>query len=247
MKLAHSDLLNHLWITDMHIKQTALLCCADMILHQLTIDRMPQFDWIFFDGLSETTNSIQHRPIFCFVDWLLPEISGLALCRRLRDMSVTRNAHIIIAIEQNDNDARRRALKAGADDYLTGPLTIDKMIERLALPRKNFESAVIPPVSHGEIEIDNAAFLVRYRGKRLSLPPNEFRLLAHFVQHPDRAFSRSSLIAIVGKDKEAIDDRTVDVWIGRLRKTLKQNGVPDPIRSVRSIGYVFDGTGPMLQ
>ena len=81
---------------------------------------------------------------------------------------------------------------------------------------------------------------MRFRGNPLPLRPNEFRLLAHFCEHPDQVFSRTALIERIGKDSEAIDERTVDVWIGRLRRSLTGHGVPDPLRTVRSLGYVLD-------
>jgi two-component system, OmpR family, phosphate regulon response regulator PhoB len=178
--------------------------------------------------------------LWCFVDWLLPEISGLELCRRLREHPATREAHITMILEADDPDARRRALRAGADDYLVGPVDVAKLARRLHRP----STVHLPPaqkLQHGALEIDPAAFLARYRGQRIGLAPNEFRLLAHFVENPDRVFTRNSLIGMVGKDNGVIDDRTVDVWIGRLRRALKEQGVPDPLRTVRSVGYVFDG------
>jgi two-component system phosphate regulon response regulator PhoB len=92
----------------------------------------------------------------------------------------------------------------------------------------------------GELSVDLAAFLARWRGKAILLRPTEFRLLVHFMANPDRVFSRSSLIRHLGKDAEATDVRTVDVWIGRLRRSLKAHDVPDPLRTVRSLGYVLD-------
>jgi two-component system phosphate regulon response regulator PhoB len=170
--------------------------------------------------------------LWCFVDWLLPEISGLELCRRLRETAATRDAHITMVLDADDSEARRRALRAGADDYLVGPLDTPKLASRLQRP----STTHLPPsqkLTHGALEIDPAAFLARYRGKRIGL--------AHFIENPDRVFTRSSLIGMVGKDNGVIDDRTVDVWVGRLRRALKDQGVPDPLRTVRSVGYVFDG------
>jgi two-component system phosphate regulon response regulator PhoB len=91
----------------------------------------------------------------------------------------------------------------------------------------------------GSLTVDLAAHRVRWKGKPFALRPNEFRLLAHFARHPDRVFSRARLIAMLGKDCRSIDERTVDVWVG-LRRSLKAQGVPDRLRTVRSMGYVYD-------
>lgn len=93
---------------------------------------------------------------------------------------------------------------------------------------------------HGELTVDLVAFAARFRGEVLPLRPNEFRLLTFFVANPDRVFSRTDLIIRLGKDTEQIDERTVDVWIGRLRRVLRDHGVPDPLRTVRAQGYVLD-------
>ena len=104
-------------------------------------------------------------------------------------------------------------------------------------PRRRPVDAVF---RHGELAIDPVAFAVRFRGQVLALRPNEFRLLLHFVTHPDQVFSRASIIEHLGKDSGLLDERTVDVWTGRLRRALRGYGVPDPLRTVRSLGYVLD-------
>jgi two-component system, OmpR family, phosphate regulon response regulator PhoB len=180
--------------------------------------------------------------IWCFVDWLLPDISGLEMCRRLRAAPATAHSHITMVLDEDDGDARRRALRAGADDYLIGPLTADLLLDRIHRHLPNSIGTMpLPKLVHGDLTLDLAAHVVRWQGKPLPLRPNEFRLLIHFVEHPDQVFSRTSLIQVLGKDAGAIDERTVDVWIGRLRRALTSHGVPDPLRTVRSMGYVLDG------
>ena len=180
-------------------------------------------------------------PVFAFVDWLLPELSGLEFCRRMRENDGTAHAHITLVLESQDTDARRRALAAGADDYLIGPLTVDALLERVdSASAPGSRAAAGQRLRHGDLIIDLTAFQVRHQGRILPLRPNEFRLLVHFVENPDQVFSRSSLIDRLGKDSDMIDERTVDVWIGRLRRALRSHGVADPLRTVRSLGYVMD-------
>ena len=181
-------------------------------------------------------------PLWCFVDWLLPDISGLEMVRRLREARATRHGHITMVLEDGDAEERRRALKAGADDYLVGPLNAAILAERLDLYAVAEPRVAATPgrLQHGALSLDMAAHQVRHEGRPVTLRPNEFRLLAHFLEHPDQVFSRTALIECIGKDSGLLDERTVDVWVGRLRRALAAHGVPDPLRTVRSLGYVLD-------
>ena len=181
-------------------------------------------------------------PVWCFVDWLLPDRSGLEMVRTLREARSTRESHITMVLESSEPEDKRRALRAGADDYLVGPLNAERLLERLA----TYEAAPSAPIAprrrltHGELLLDLNAHQVRYQGRLLTLRPNELRLLAHFLEHPDQVFSRAALIERIGKDSDVSDERTVDVWVGRLRRALVAQGAPDPLRTVRSAGYVLD-------
>ncbi|KTR83307.1 response regulator transcription factor [uncultured Novosphingobium sp.] len=179
--------------------------------------------------------------LWAFVDWVLPEMSGLELVRRLRCDPATATAHITIVLEEDDQDDRKRALRTGADDYMVGPLTRTALLDRV------LATHVVEPVeangrkvSLGDLTIDISAFQARWHGKAISLMPNEFRLLRYFIEHPGRVFTRAQLISALGKQEPPIDERTVDVWIGRLRRALKAAGAGNPLRTVRSLGYVFD-------
>ena len=178
---------------------------------------------------------------YCFIDWLLPDISGLEMCRRLRKNPATRGAHITILLPHADKEVRQRAIQAGADDYMTGALDAERLLRRLnfdlAKPKAILSGETIPL---GDLQVDKAAYIARYKGRRIGLALNEFRLLVHFVEHPNRVFNRNSLIDILHKSDECIDARTVDVWVGRLRRAFKAQGMPDPLRTVRSVGYVLD-------
>lgn len=178
--------------------------------------------------------------VWAFIDWLCPTMSGLEMCRRLRDSAATRQAHITMVLENGSDEARRRALEAGADDYLIGPLTETELIGRVEAIAGSPATPERPRLSHGDIALDRSAHQVRFKGAVVPVRPNEFHLLAHFMAHPDQVFSRSDLIECLGKNGAGIDERTVDVWIGRLRRALIARGAPDPLRTVRSFGYVLD-------
>lgn len=181
-------------------------------------------------------------PTWCFVDWLLPDRSGLEMVRSLREARATRDSHITMVLESGAADEKRRALRAGADDYLVGPLNAERLLERLAtyeaVPRQ--VAGARGNLAYGDLVLDPAAHQARYQGRMLILRPNELRLLCHFLENPDQVFSRAALIERIGKDDEVTDERTVDVWVGRLRRSLLAQGAPDPLRTVRSAGYVLD-------
>ena len=226
-------------ILTMNQTGTILLTSGDARLVSALREALPGVA-ISISGSRLPERRIEGR-IWCFVDWLLPETSGLELCRRLRDAAVTAHSHITMVLDEDDSEARRRALRAGADDYMLGPLTAARLAERIQQYRP--VSPLARPaekLTHGALSVDLTAHQARWQGKVIALRPNEFRLLAHFVEHPDHVFPRTSLIAMLGKDSEALDERTVDVWVGRLRRALKAYGVPDPLRTVRSMGYVLD-------
>lgn len=177
--------------------------------------------------------------VWGFIDWLGQSMSGLEMCRRLRESEATRGAHLTMVLEEPSSEAKRRALMAGADDYMVGPLDVTRLLERiesLGGARPSGRQLLV----NGPISLDPAAHQVRVDGRVVTIRPNEFRLLAHFIEHPDQVFSRAALIERLGKDGETIDERTVDVWVGRLRRALIAEGAPDPLRTVRSLGYVMD-------
>lgn len=181
-------------------------------------------------------------PVWAFIDWLLPDMPGIEACRRLRCDPLTAQAHVTMVLDDDDGDARRRALRAGADDYIVGPLSRTAILDRVLATRPGRDSAggEERSLTAGDLAIEVAAFQARWRGKPIPLMPNEFRLLRYFVEHSGRVFTRSQLIAALGKQEPAIDERTVDVWIGRLRRALRAAGAGEPLRTVRSLGYVFD-------
>lgn len=179
--------------------------------------------------------------LWAFIDWVVPDISGLEICRRLRCDPLTAQAHITMLLEEDDLDARRRALRAGADDYMVGPANRTALLDRvLSVRLHDYDGTPARTLALGELTIDLAAFQARWHGKAIPLMPNEFRLLRYLIEHPGRVFTRSQLIAALGKQDPPVDERTVDVWIGRLRRALRAAGAGDPLRTVRSLGYVLD-------
>ena len=178
---------------------------------------------------------------WAFIDWLLPDMPGIEACRRLRCDPVSAQCHITMVLDGEDREERRRVIAAGANDYLVGPLSRSVILDRVL-------ASAAPPVLEqasrtlacGDLAVDIVAFQARWRDKPIPLMPNEFRLLRYFVEHPERVFTRGQLIAALGKQEPAIDERTVDVWIGRLRRALRAAGAGEPLRTVRMLGYVLD-------
>lgn len=186
--------------------------------------------------------------VWAFIDWVTDDMAGLEMCRRLRADPRTAEAHITMVLEADDVEDRRRALRAGADDYMVGPLDRIGVLDRvLALQSQRLASAApvtelrrLPTIEVGPLVIDTIAYQARWAGHPIELSPNEFRLLRFLAENPDRVMSRRDLIEGLGKREPEIDERTVDVWIGRLRRAIKAAGGGDPIRTVRALGYVFD-------
>lgn len=179
--------------------------------------------------------------VWVFIDWILPDISGLEVCRRLRCDPLTAQAHLTMILDDDDAAHRRAALTAGADDYMMGPVTRTAVLDRVMARRMvERENTPVNNLKLGFLSVDVAAFRARVDGKPVELMPNEFRLLRFLVEHPGRVFTRSQLISALGKHDSPVDDRTVDVWIGRLRRALRAAGAGDMLRTVRSVGYVLD-------
>lgn len=189
-------------------------------------------------------NASQSRSI-CIVEWLPAGMSGLEMCRRIRSLPETRSAHVIMVLDSDDAAARGRALAAGADDYMPGPLHPEALRARLS----SFlaPAAFIPPSDSAKVvrtsfglTVDPEAQQVRFNGRLIVLKPRELRMLEIFLQNSDRLLSRPKIIALLGKEHDVSDERTVDVWVGRLRRTLEAEGLKNVIRTVRPLGYVFD-------
>jgi len=175
------------------------------------------------------------------LDWMLPGISGIEICRRLRRNPETRALPVIMLTARGEEPDRVRGLDTGADDYISKPFSPDELIARIRAVLRRARPAIDDEqLSFADVEMNLAAHRVARAGRPVPLGPTEFRLLRHFMEHPGRVFSRSQLLdAVWGRDVY-VDERTVDVHIRRLRKALNARGDDDLIRTVRSAGYALD-------
>jgi two-component system phosphate regulon response regulator PhoB len=185
----------------------------------------------------------EEKPDLVLLDWMLPQLSGIEVCRRLRSRQESRNVPIIMLTARSEENDRIRGLDTGADDYMTKPVSIPELLARIrAVIRRIRPGLAEDIVKIGDIEMDRAAHRVRRSGKEIHLGPTEYKLLDHLIQHPGRVFSREQLLDAVWGSDVYVEARTVDVHVGRLRKALNVEGVGDPIRTVRSAGYALDET-----
>jgi len=182
-------------------------------------------------------------PDLVLLDWMLPGLSGIELCRRLRARPETARLPIIMLTARGEESERIRGLTTGADDYLVKPFSVPELIARVrAMLRRAAPERIASLLSAGDIVLDRETRRVRRAGADIHLGPTEFRLLEFLMSHPGRVFSRESLLNGVWGQDAFIDDRTVDVHVGRLRRELNAGARKDPIRTVRGSGYSFDET-----
>jgi two-component system, OmpR family, phosphate regulon response regulator PhoB len=193
------------------------------------------------DGEEALLVAAEEKPDLVLLDWMLPQLSGIEVCRRLRGRQETRNVPIIMLTARGEETDRIRGLDTGADDYLTKPFSMTELLARLrAVLRRIRPSLAEDVVRSGDIEMDRAAHRVRRAGKEVHLGPTEYKLLEHLIQYPGRVFSREQLLDAVWGSDVYVEARTVDVHVGRLRKALTVEGVCDPVRTVRSAGYALE-------
>jgi two-component system, OmpR family, phosphate regulon response regulator PhoB len=183
----------------------------------------------------------ERQPDVVLLDWMLPKVSGIEVCRRLRSKQETRNLPIIMLTARGEEADRIRGLDTGADDYIIKPFLMKELFARVrAVLRRIRPGLADDKVTVGDIAIDRVAHRVTRNGEDVHLGPTEFRLLDYFMQHPGRVFSREQLLDAVWGSDVYVEARTVDVHVGRLRKALNRHGVNDPIRTVRSAGYALN-------
>lgn len=193
------------------------------------------------DGEEAATLIRERMPDLVLLDWMLPGLSGIELCRRLRGRSETRNLPIIMITARGEEADRIRGLDTGADDYVSKPFSITELLARIRAVMRRIRPALADDmVTFGEIIVDRAAHRVHRGDREVHLGPTEYRLLDHLIQYPGRVFSREQLLDAVWGSDIYVEARTVDVHVGRLRKALNESGERDPIRTVRSAGYALD-------
>ena len=193
------------------------------------------------DGEEGMLQIEERLPDLVLLDWMLPKLSGIEVCRRIRGKPETRNMPIIMLTARGEESDRIRGLDTGADDYLTKPFSMSELIARIrAVLRRIRPGLADDRLNHGDIVIDRVAHRVRRAGNEVHLGPTEYRLLDHLIQHPGRVFSREQLLDAVWGSDVYVEARTVDVHVGRLRKALNVEGTVNPIRTVRSAGYSLD-------
>ena len=183
----------------------------------------------------------ESAPDLVVLDWMLPGLSGIELCRRLRTRPESKALPIIMLTARGEESERVRGLATGADDYIVKPFSVPELIARVrALLRRASPERVANVLAHGDIELDREKKRVSRGGREVDLGPTEYRLLEFLMERPGRVFSREQLLDGVWGSEVYIDERTVDVHVGRLRKALNRGREADPIRTVRGAGYALD-------
>jgi two-component system phosphate regulon response regulator PhoB len=200
------------------------------------------FDVDIVDRGDEAEIRIQENvPDLLILDWMLPGVSGIEICRRLRARAETKVLPILMLTARGEESERVRGLGTGADDYVVKPFSLPELLARVhALLRRAKPEQSMKVLKAGDIELDREKKRVHRSGRELHLGPTEFRLLEFLMVSPGRVFTREQLLDQVWGRDAYIDERTVDVHVGRLRKALSRGRETDPIRTVRGSGYSFN-------
>ena len=193
------------------------------------------------DGQEALLRVAENKPDLVLLDWMLPTLSGIEVCRQIRRRPATRDLPVIMVTARTEDQDAVRALDIGADDYITKPFAVEALLARIrALLRRSGSVPTKGTLTFLDLSMDQDAHRVVRNGRALHLGPTEYRLLEFFLMHPGRVFSREQLLdAVWGRDIH-VEPRTVDVHIRRLRKAINAEGEDDVIRTVRSAGYALD-------
>ena len=199
------------------------------------------------DGEEGLVQTDERLPDLIVLDWMLPKVSGIEVCRRLRGRPETRNVPIIMLTARGEENDRVGGLEAGVDDYVVKPFSARELLARIrAVLRRTREDDEDGSIAIGDLRIDGAAHRVMARVEGAEQPvqigPTEYRLLHFFMTHPDRVYTRSQLLDHVWGGSVYVEERTVDVHIRRLRKTLEPHGLDGMVQTVRGAGYRFSAT-----
>jgi two-component system phosphate regulon response regulator PhoB len=183
----------------------------------------------------------EEKPDLVVLDWMLPGLAGIEICRQIRARQDTKGLPIIMLTARGEEGDRIRGLQTGADDYVVKPFSVSELVARVkALLRRAAPERIANVLEGSGIKLDRVAHRVTRFGREINVGPTEYRLLEQFMENMGRVLSRSQLLdGTWGRDSD-VDERTVDVHVGRLRKAIVRGNEPDPIRTVRGAGYVFD-------
>lgn len=195
------------------------------------------------DGDDALLAAEDFQPDIILLDWMLPHVSGIEICRQLRARKETQEIPVIMLTARAEEEDRLRGFDKGADDYVTKPFSMKELLARInAVLRRANPAVAANVVTFGDIVLDRETMRVTRGGAAVTLGPTEFRLLDVLIKRPGRVYSREQLLDRVWGQDIYVEARTVDVHIGRLRKALKKGGLVDPIRTVRASGYALDET-----
>lgn len=182
----------------------------------------------------------EEHPDIIVLDWMMPNLSGIEVCRRLKIRPDTRSIPIIMLSARTEEVDKVRGLETGADDYVVKPYSVVELMARVRTQLRRVRPATVGlRLEYDDIVLDSETHKVSRGSKPLKLGPTEFRLLSTFMEKPGRVWSREQLLDRVWGRDIYVDTRTVDVHIGRLRKALTQHGGEDPVRTVRGAGYAL--------
>ena len=196
---------------------------------------------VAMDGEEGLLQAEEHAPDLIILDWMLPELSGIEVCRQLKRGDNTKSIPILMLTARGEESDKVRGLDTGADDFVVKPYSVKELLARArAMIRRSNPIQSGEVVTYGDITLDSEQHKAFRNGKMVKLGPTEFRLLSVFISRPGRVWSRDQLLERVWPHDLDIDLRTVDVHVGRLRKAIKQPGKSDPIRTVRAAGYSLD-------
>ena len=192
------------------------------------------------DAKTALEKILNKAPDLLVLDWMLPKLSGIELCRRIRKNKEIKNLPIIMLTARGEEDDRLRGLETGADDYITKPFSVNELMARVKAVLRRIRPMFAEEVlSYKGIVVDLVSHSVNRDNETLHLGPTEFNLLVFFMENIGRVFSREQLLNHVWKDEAFVEPRTVDVHIRRLRKAINHDVKEDYIRTVRSAGYSF--------
>ncbi len=196
------------------------------------------------DGEEGLLAAEEEEPDLIVLDWMLPKVSGIEVCRQLKRQNQTKQIPVLMLTARGEEADRVRGLDTGADDYVVKPYSVNELMARArAMLRRSRPASIGETLSYRDITLDAEQHKVRRAGQSIKLGPTEFRLLSVLIERPGRVWTREQLLNRIWGNDADVDFRTVDVHVGRLRKALQIDDAVDPVRTVRGTGYSLDYDG----